>query len=79
MTEIRVPEGLWDVATVPEGVVITWFFDDGAAVDAGAVVAEIMVEKTQYQIEAPASGRLQIQAPVDSAVVPGSVIGMLEA
>lgn len=78
MSEIRVPEGLWDTAATPEGVVVTWFFADGSEIEAGAVVAEIMVAKTQYQIEAPAAGRLHIQAPIDTPVVPGSVIGLVD-
>ena len=78
MTEIRVPEGLWDTATTPEGVVINWFYDDGAAVEAGVVVAEIMVAKTQYQIEAPSAGRLRILASIDAVVVPGAVLGSVE-
>ena len=78
MSEIRVPEGLWDTGATPEGVVINWFFGDGDAVSAGAVVAEIMVAKTQYQIESPAAGRLRIEAPVDAVVVPGAVIGAVD-
>ena len=78
MSEIRVPDGLWDTNATPEGVVINWFFDDGAAVEAGAVVAEIMVAKTQYQIESPSAGRLRIQAPVDAVVVPGAVLGTVD-
>jgi pyruvate/2-oxoglutarate dehydrogenase complex dihydrolipoamide acyltransferase (E2) component len=79
MTNIVVPDGLWDTVTTPEGVVINWFFDDGASVEKGAPLVEIMVAKTQFQIEAPTAGRLTISAPIDTPVTPGSVLGVLQA
>lgn len=74
MIEVRIPDGLWDISVVAEGVVSTWFFDEGAEVEAGSVVAVIMVEKSEYDIEAPASGKLHITIPPDAPVTPGSVI-----
>ena len=76
--EVRIPDGLWDTSVVAEGVVSTWFFDEGAEVDAGSVVATIMVEKTEYDIEAPASGKLHITIQPDEPVVPGSVIAEIK-
>lgn len=74
MIEVRIPDGLWDTSTVAEGVVSTWFFDEGAEVEAGSVVAVIMVEKSEFDIEAPTSGKLHITAQADEPVTPGRVI-----
>jgi pyruvate/2-oxoglutarate dehydrogenase complex dihydrolipoamide acyltransferase (E2) component len=75
---IAVPQGLWDTAKVPEGIVANWFYREGSIVKAGATVAELMVEKTTYEIEAPAAGQLHILVPKDGLVRPGTVIGRIE-
>ncbi len=77
MTEVRVPEGLWDAAKTPEAVIVNWYYLDGAAVEAGVTLVEIMVEKTQFEIVAPAAGTLQILAAPETVVTPGTVIGRL--
>ncbi len=74
MTEVRIPEGLWDSRKTPEAVVVNWFYRDGATVEAGAPLLEIMVEKTQLEITAPASGRLTILARPETVVTVGAVI-----
>lgn len=79
MVDIAVPEGLWDTSKIPEGIVANWFLRDGSAAKSGAAVAELMVEKTTYEIVAPANGRLRILIPKDGVVRPGSVIGRIEA
>lgn len=78
MAEVQIPEGLWDVALVPEGVVSNWFFRDGAAVTAGAVLAEVMAEKSVYEIAAPASGVLRILVEKDATVKPGGILARIE-
>lgn len=77
-TRITVPDDLWDTAQTPEGVLINWLYEDGATVTAGAKVAEVMVEKTNFDICAPVAGVLRITAKPDSVVVPGSPIGEIE-
>ncbi len=77
MTEVRVPEGLWDAAKTPEAVIVNWYYADGAVVEAGVTLVEIMVEKTQFEIVAPAAGTLQILAAPETVVTPGPVIGRL--
>jgi pyruvate/2-oxoglutarate dehydrogenase complex dihydrolipoamide acyltransferase (E2) component len=37
-----------------------------------------MVEKTTYEITAPAAGRLHILVPKDGVVQPGTVIGRVD-
>ena len=78
VVDIAVPEQLWDTTKVPEGIVANWFIRDGNAVEAGATIAELMVEKTTYEISAPASGRLRILVPKDGVVRPGSIVGRIE-
>ena len=44
LSDIAVPEGLWDTSKTPEGIVANWFYRDGSTVEAGAKVAELMME-----------------------------------
>jgi pyruvate/2-oxoglutarate dehydrogenase complex dihydrolipoamide acyltransferase (E2) component len=78
VADIAVPQGLWDTGKVPEGIVANWFFREGGVVQAGATVAELMVEKTTYEIAAPVAGRLHVLIPKDGVVRPGMVIGRIE-
>jgi pyruvate/2-oxoglutarate dehydrogenase complex dihydrolipoamide acyltransferase (E2) component len=77
MTDVRIPEDLWDPEKTAEGVVSNWFYDDGAEVPEGATLAEIAVEKSTYEITAPAKGRLHIEVPKDGVVQPGTVIARI--
>jgi Pyruvate/2-oxoglutarate dehydrogenase complex, dihydrolipoamide acyltransferase (E2) component, and related enzymes len=79
MTDIVVPEGLWDAQVTPEGIVSNWFFANGSTVQKGTVVAEIMVEKSTFDIEAPADGVLECRVPKDGVIRPGTVIGAVNA
>ncbi|MDI3299383.1 MAG: lipoyl domain-containing protein [Bacillota bacterium] len=76
---MRVPPDLWNVEEAPEGVVVNWFYEEGAEVPAGAALVEVAVEKVPYEIEAPAAGRLHVEAPVDTPVRPGDLLGTIEA
>ncbi|WP_355660979.1 lipoyl domain-containing protein [Halomonas salifodinae] len=76
-TDITVPADLWDGET--EGVITAWLVNDGAEVAQGDLVAEVMVEKAQYEIEAPVSGRLSIAKEEDEVVSKGTLIATLEA
>lgn len=75
-TQVIVPRDLWDGDS--KAVIACWLFDDGARVDEGALVAEVMMEKTQYEIRAPAPGVLRIKARMQAIVEKGAVIGVLE-
>jgi len=79
MADIVIPEGLWDAGVTPEGVVSNWFYADGATVSKGDVVAEIMVEKSTFDIEAPTDGVLRRTIAKDGVIRPGSVIGAVDA
>jgi pyruvate/2-oxoglutarate dehydrogenase complex dihydrolipoamide acyltransferase (E2) component len=78
MADIAIPKDLWDAGKTPEGIVANWFFAEGSAVSDGATVAEIMVEKSTFDIAAPNAGRLHITVPKDGVVKPGTVIGHID-
>jgi pyruvate/2-oxoglutarate dehydrogenase complex dihydrolipoamide acyltransferase (E2) component len=75
MTEVRVPEGLWDAGL--EGVITTWLFDNGDEVPQGAPIAELMAEKATFSLEAPAAGTLTILAKVETPVRAGQVVATI--
>jgi pyruvate/2-oxoglutarate dehydrogenase complex dihydrolipoamide acyltransferase (E2) component len=76
MTDITVPQDLWD--SNDEGVIFAWIYADGAVVEQGKLIAELTVEKAQLELTAPASGRLRILAPAETIVRKGTVIGRIE-
>ena len=76
MSDITIPQDLWDDDR--EGVVVSWIYQDGAVVEAGKVVVELMVEKAQMELASPAAGKLTILAPADAIVTRGQVIGRIE-
>lgn len=75
-TTITIPADLWAEDT--EGVITTWLASDGSAVAEGDLLAEIMSEKVQHELRAPAAGVLRIAKPADSIVAKGDVIGSIE-
>lgn len=72
-TDIIIPNDLWEEDS--EAVITTWLASDGATVLQGALIAEIMVEKVQHEIFAPATGTLAILCQTDEVVAKGGVIG----
>lgn len=75
-TDIIIPSDLWEEDE--ECVITSWLVDDGANVEEGALVAEIMTAKVQYEINAPATGTLSIKEDADAVVAKGAVIGRIE-
>ncbi|MDN6124166.1 MAG: lipoyl domain-containing protein, partial [Brevibacterium sp.] len=57
MTEIAFPT-LSENSPGTEGVVSTWFAEDGSSVAAGDLVAEVAVDKVDAEVTAPESGTL---------------------
>ena len=74
-TDITIGEDFWQGDD--EAVLTTWYFDDRDSVAEGDTVAEIMLEKTQMEIEAPASGKLHIITTADQPIKKGTVIGKI--
>jgi pyruvate/2-oxoglutarate dehydrogenase complex dihydrolipoamide acyltransferase (E2) component len=72
-TEIRIPADLWDGES--EAVITVWLVSDGAAVKEGQLLAEIMVEKVQYEIRSPGDGVVAIAKEADDIVRKGTILG----
>ena len=75
-TNIVIPSDLWEEDE--QAVITTWLANDGAAVEEGTLIAEIMAAKVQYEIVSPASGTLRIVEGADAVVNKGDVIGSVE-
>lgn len=73
MTNIIINEDLWEEDA--NGAITAWLFESGDTVDKGDVVAEIMVEKSQFEVTAPCNGILTITISEDAEVTKGDIIG----
>ncbi|SDH71145.1 2-oxoglutarate dehydrogenase E2 component (dihydrolipoamide succinyltransferase) [Pseudomonas benzenivorans] len=73
---ILIADDLWDGDA--EAVITAWLVSDGAEVGAGELVAEIMSEKAQFEIEAPCAGMLKILEEEDAVIAKGATIGLVE-
>jgi len=71
-TPVTVPPDLW--APDLDGAVSAWLFADGDLVRQDDLIAEVMVEKSSYEITAPASGRLRIRVAAKTPFRPGTII-----
>jgi pyruvate/2-oxoglutarate dehydrogenase complex dihydrolipoamide acyltransferase (E2) component len=64
---------------VEEIVVLEWLKADGDQVEAGSPIVLLETEKTQTEVEAPASGTLRIAIPAGPDVIPvDAVLGQIE-
>jgi pyruvate/2-oxoglutarate dehydrogenase complex dihydrolipoamide acyltransferase (E2) component len=75
MIDVTVPAGLWNDGD--EAAISAWLYADGDTVSEGAVIAELMVEKSSFEITAPASGTLHIGVPAETPVAAGEVVGRI--
>ena len=75
--EVVIHNDLWEEDSA--GVISNWLASDGAHIAAGALLVEVMVEKTQYEIEAPVSGVLKIVKAEDEVVQKGDVIAQIQS
>lgn len=73
--DVCVPTDLWEEDV--EAVITTWLARDGASVRKGDLIAEIMVEKVQHEIRAPATGTLSLLKQANDVVTKGNVIGRI--
>ena len=75
MTDIVIAENLWDEG---EAAISAWLYQDGDRVAAGAIVAELMVEKSTMEIIAPASGTLRILVAAEEPVAKGQIVARIK-
>ncbi len=64
--------------TMEEGTVVEWKKKEGEYVEKGEIILEIMTNKVNIDVEAPASGYLQILKSPDEVVPVGEVIALIE-
>lgn len=76
MTDVHFPLLSQDKPDL-EGVVSTWFVDDGATVAAGQLLAEVMVEKASVEVPAPVAGAVHLLVAEEEAVSQGAVIAQI--
>ncbi len=75
MMNVIIPEDMWE--DDKEGVIVSWIYQDGAEVSEGDAICEVIVEKIQSDIVAPASGTLSIISEADDVVQLGQQIATI--
>jgi pyruvate/2-oxoglutarate dehydrogenase complex dihydrolipoamide acyltransferase (E2) component len=79
MMKPRVPIILPDVGAAPV-VLSTWFAESGDTVFEGDRLVEVLVGGATFDVSSPVTGRLaQTQARRNERLVPGQVLGFVEA
>lgn len=76
-TEVRFPLMSADEPEA-EGVVGTWFVDDGEAVAAGQVIAEVQLDKVSQDVEAPIAGVMHHTVAEGVGVRQGEPVARIE-
>ena len=74
MSDVHVPEGLWQTSIMPEGILERWLARDGEIVAAGEAVAAIRVGESLHDVVSPSNGRLRLGMETGGLVEPGTVI-----
>ncbi len=77
-TEVRFPVVFEDEPDA-EGVIGTWFVEDGETVAVGQVIAEVQVEKISQDVEAPAAGVVHLSVAEPVGVSQRAVIARIES
>ena len=72
---LRIPQA---GAAMEEGTIIEWLVADGTPVSAGQVVYRLDTDKTELDVEAPASGVLRIIGAAGSTYPVGAEVGRIE-
>ena len=61
-----------------EGVVSTWFVNDGERVAAGQLIAEVAVDKVDQEVNAPVDGTITVVVAEGSPARQGTVIASID-
>ena len=78
VVEVRFPQMSKDDPEA-EGIVGTWFVDDGQQVKAGQIIAEVQVEKVSQDVEAPTDGVVRRVVAEEQPVRQGDLIATIES
>lgn len=57
-----------------EGALSKWFVSDGDNVRKGDMIATVALEKTEFEVVSPASGKIAIHKKEDDTVLSGDII-----
>ena len=76
MSDVTVPSGLWEPDE--DAAISTWLYTDGDRVQQGVVIAEIMVQKSSFELTAPATGVLRVIAAIEQPLTQGEIVGRIE-
>ncbi len=79
MALVRIEEALWSGTMAPEGVLTEWSAPNGALVERGAHIADVLIEGARHEIMAPSAGRLRHEVEKLYVIEPGAVIGRIIA
>ncbi len=77
MTEVVFPP-LSKESPDAEGLLVSWYVDEGATVTADQVVAEVQVDKVSADVLAPAAGVLHRLVEEEATVHQGDPIGRID-
>jgi pyruvate/2-oxoglutarate dehydrogenase complex dihydrolipoamide acyltransferase (E2) component len=61
-----------------EGILATWFVNDGAAVAVDQLIAEVQVDKVSADVVAPVAGVIHLLVPEEAVVTQGAPIARIE-
>lgn len=77
MTEVLFPP-LSKETPDAEGVLVSWYVDDGTTVAADQLIAEVQVDKVSADVVAPAAGVLRRLVEEETTVHQGQPIGRID-
>lgn len=77
MTEVAFP-ALSKERPSAEGVVSTWFVEDGDAVQADQLLAEVQVDKVAAEVPSPRAGRVHLLVAEEATVIQGTPIARID-
>ncbi len=75
--DVSIPKDLWEEDN--EAVITSWLISNGGSVNEGEIIAELMVEKIQHELAAPASGKLTIRKDIDEVVAKGDTVATIDS
>jgi pyruvate/2-oxoglutarate dehydrogenase complex dihydrolipoamide acyltransferase (E2) component len=64
--------------SMTEGTIVEWLVSDGDYVEQGQIIYILESDKTETDVEAPASGVIRIEADPDEVYEVGTCIGEIE-
>ena len=77
MTDVRFPQ-LSNDDPDAEGVVSTWFVNDGERVADGQLLAEVAVDKVDQEVLAPTAGTITVTVAEGATARQGAVIATVD-